>query len=72
MCVTDGWPTCAKMNSYILEADALTGPWRLVVYMKDFGEQAYFLELPLEVHQCRRQDPLALLSRPISPPTGTA
>jgi hypothetical protein len=46
MCVTDGWPTCAKMNSYILESDAITGPWRLVVYMKDFGEQAYFLNFP--------------------------
>ena len=46
MCVTDGWPTCAKMSSYILEADELTGPWRLVVYMKDFGEQAYFLNFP--------------------------
>ena len=45
-CVTDGWPTCGKMNSYILEADQLTGPWRLVVYMKDFGEQAYFLNFP--------------------------
>jgi hypothetical protein len=46
MCVTDGWPTCAKMSSYILEADELTGPWRLVVYMKDFGEQGYFLNFP--------------------------
>lgn len=46
MCVTDGWPTVAKMHSYILEADRLTGPWRLVVYMKDFGEQAYFLNFP--------------------------
>jgi hypothetical protein len=46
MCVTDGWPTVAKMHSYILEADAITGPWRLVVYMKDFGEQAYFLNFP--------------------------
>ena len=46
MCVTDGWPTLAKMNSYILEADQLTGPWRLVTYMKDFGEQAYFLNFP--------------------------
>jgi hypothetical protein len=46
MCVTDGWPTCAKMSSYILEADQLTGPWRLVVYMKDFGEQGYFLNFP--------------------------
>ena len=46
MCVTDGWPTTAKMNSYILEADAVTGPWRIVSFMKDFGEQAYFLNLP--------------------------
>jgi len=46
MCVTDGWPTVAKMRSYILEADRLTGPWRMVVYMKDFGEQAYFLNFP--------------------------
>ena len=46
MCVTDGWPTVAKMNSYILEADQITGPWRMVTYMKDFGEQAYFLNFP--------------------------
>ncbi|MHC4098483.1 MAG: hypothetical protein ACYSU3_20790, partial [Planctomycetota bacterium] len=46
MCITDGWPTVAKMDSYILEADALTGPWRIVTYMKDFGEQAYFLNFP--------------------------
>lgn len=46
MCVTDGWPTAGKMNSYILEADAITGPWRLVTYMKEFGEQAYFLNFP--------------------------
>ena len=46
MCVTDGWPTCAKMHTYILEADAITGPWRLVTYMKDFGEQAYFVNFP--------------------------
>ncbi|MHC4744152.1 MAG: hypothetical protein ACYS8Z_19720 [Planctomycetota bacterium] len=46
MCVTDGWPTVAKMDSYILEADKITGPWRMVVYMKDFGEQAYFLNFP--------------------------
>lgn len=46
MCVTDGWPTVATMDSYILEADVLTGPWRLVTYLKDFGEQAYFLNFP--------------------------
>jgi len=46
MCVTNGWPTVAKMDSYILEADEITGPWRMVAYLKDFGEQAYFLNFP--------------------------
>ncbi len=46
MCVTDGVNTCSKMNSYILEADRLTGEWKLISYMKNFGEQAYFLNIP--------------------------
>lgn len=46
MCITNGWPTVAKMDSYILEADQLTGPWKIITYMKDFGEQAYFLNFP--------------------------
>jgi hypothetical protein len=46
MCVTDGWPTVARMNSFILESDALTGPWRMAAYLKDFGQQAYFLNFP--------------------------
>jgi len=46
MCVTDGWPTVAKMNSYILESEKITGPWKLVTYMKEFGEQGYFLNFP--------------------------
>jgi len=46
MCVTDGWPTVAKMNSYILESGKITGPWKLVTYMKEFGEQGYFLNFP--------------------------
>jgi hypothetical protein len=46
MCVTDGWPTAGKMSSYILESDNITGPWKLVVYMKDFGQQGYFLNFP--------------------------
>jgi hypothetical protein len=46
MCVTDGWPTVGKMNSYILESDKITGPWKLVTYMKEFGEQGYFLNFP--------------------------
>jgi hypothetical protein len=46
MAVTDGGNTCAKMDTYILEADELTGPWKLITYMKDFGEQAYFVNFP--------------------------
>lgn len=46
MAITDGWPTVTKMDSYILEADELTGPWRMVAYLEDFGEQAYFLNFP--------------------------
>jgi hypothetical protein len=46
MCVTDGWPTVATMTSYVLEADQITGPWRMAAYLKNFGEQAYFLNFP--------------------------
>ena len=46
MCVTDGWPTCKTMNTYILESDKITGPWKLCVYMKNFGEQGYFVNFP--------------------------
>lgn len=46
MLVTDGWPTYARMNTYMLEAKDITGPWRLVSYLKDFGEQAYFVNVP--------------------------
>ena len=46
MAVTDGGNTCAKMHTYILESSALTGEWKLVTYMKNFGEQAYFVNFP--------------------------
>lgn len=46
MCVTDGGNTCSKMSTYILESEQITGPWKLVTYMKDFGEQAYFVNIP--------------------------
>jgi hypothetical protein len=46
MCVTDGGITIWKFNTYILEADEITGPWRLVAYLKDFGEQGYFVNFP--------------------------
>jgi hypothetical protein len=57
MCVTYGWPTVGTFNTYILEADpeAIVGskprpflavPWRLVTFMRRFGEQAYFVNIP--------------------------
>jgi hypothetical protein len=46
MCVTDGGNTCARMNTYFLESDRLDGEWRLVTYLKNFGEQAYFVNFP--------------------------
>ncbi len=46
MCVTDGGNTVSRFNTYLLESDRLTGPWKLVTYLKNFGEQAYFVNLP--------------------------
>ncbi len=46
MCVTDGVNTYSKMNTYLLESDSITGKWKLITYMKDFGEQAYFVNIP--------------------------
>ena len=33
-------------NTYVLESDRLTGPWKLVTYLRMFGRQAYWLNLP--------------------------
>jgi len=46
MCVTDGGNTVSKMNTYILESDKLEGEWKIIAYLKDFGEQAYFVNIP--------------------------
>jgi len=46
MCVTDGVTTGAAMHTYILESDQLTGPWKMVTYMRKFGEQGYFANFP--------------------------
>ena len=45
MCVTTakGIIQEATMDSYFLEAEDLTGPWRLIDYLPLFGQQAYFL-----------------------------
>jgi len=46
MCINDAGNTVSKMNTYILESESITGPWKLVVYMHNFGEQGYFPNIP--------------------------
>lgn len=46
MCVTDGRFTNSPMNTYLLESDNLTSDWKLITYMKNFGEQGYFVNIP--------------------------
>jgi hypothetical protein len=46
MCVTDGTNTCGYFNTYVLESDRITGPFKLVQYLHHFGEQAYFVNIP--------------------------
>ena len=46
MCVTDGGNTVSYFNSYILESNSITGPWKLLSYLRHFGEQGYFVNFP--------------------------
>jgi len=46
MCVTDGMTTGCRFNTYILESDKITGPFKMVQYLKHFGEQGYFVNFP--------------------------
>jgi hypothetical protein len=46
LCVTDGGNTVSRYNTYILESDRIMGPWRLVQHLGNFGEQAYFVNIP--------------------------
>jgi len=46
MCVTDGGNTVSRYHTYLLESDRITGPWRLVSHLSNFGEQAYFVNVP--------------------------
>ena len=48
-CITDGEAgegQHGRFDTYILESRNITGPWKLVVYMKHFGEQGYFVNIP--------------------------
>ncbi len=46
LCVLDAGKTIGYFNTYLLESDQITGPWKLLTYMKRFGEQAYFVNIP--------------------------
>lgn len=46
MCVTDGGTTGGYYNTYVLESDTITGPFKMVHYLHHFGEQAYFVNIP--------------------------
>lgn len=46
MFVSYGKNTRTTINTYILESEEITGPWQLISYMKEFGEQAYFVHTP--------------------------
>ena len=51
MCVTYGGRGGGPQldyDSYILESDSITGPWKLVSYMRHFGPQGYFLNFPVK------------------------
>jgi hypothetical protein len=43
---TDGGNTISPFNTFVLESDHVTGPWKLVTFMEEFGVQAYFVNLP--------------------------
>lgn len=43
---TDKGPTNLRYDTMILEADALTGNWKLVQYLDRFGPMAYFVNIP--------------------------
>jgi hypothetical protein len=44
--VTDGGNTISTFNTFVLESDHATGPWKLVTFMENFGQQAYFVNIP--------------------------
>ena len=50
LCVTYGYKVGGggktDYDTYILESDIITGPWKIVSYLNSFGPQAYFVNLP--------------------------
>jgi hypothetical protein len=47
MFVTRGpYPAEGPYDTYLLESERLTGPWKLITYMKGFGTVGYFVNIP--------------------------
>lgn len=46
MCVADGWPSTRMISTILMEADDVAGPWKMICYLKDFGTQGYFVNIP--------------------------
>ncbi|MEA2700219.1 MAG: hypothetical protein QOI66_4490 [Myxococcales bacterium] len=42
----DGENNYGYYDTYFLEADSITGPYRMVQYLKSFGAQAYYVNMP--------------------------
>ena len=38
--------TVKQFDTYFLESDSLTGPFRLIEYLSEFGPEAYFVNIP--------------------------
>lgn len=46
MCIADGWPSTRMINTILMESDNVAGPWRMICYLRDFGVQGYFVNIP--------------------------
>ncbi|MGH8399393.1 MAG: hypothetical protein ACRETA_14320, partial [Gammaproteobacteria bacterium] len=46
MCIADGWPSTRMISTILMESDDVAGPWKMVCYLKDFGAQGYFVNIP--------------------------
>jgi hypothetical protein len=46
MCIADGWPSTQMISTILMESDNVAGPWKMLCYLKDFGTQGYFVNIP--------------------------
>lgn len=47
LCISCGWPAGDFMfDTYLLESEQITGPWKIITYMQRFGPRGYFPNFP--------------------------